>query len=338
MEKTVRLVFKGELQPGRSLAEVKAALPDALKIPPERVDGLFRGEAVVIKRGLPESRLAAYLDFLTKAGICVEIEDEQAALVLEPIGEPVPASRAASSETEEMVCLQCGARQPKRTLCRECGVDMPRYAAAQATLRSQATPPAVASTPAMPASAPSFYDEEVPPIFGFGFHGRLNRMRYLIYGLALYAVLIVALLLVAGSMFASMFNDGFPILSILFFGVVLLATMFFGFRYSVQRLHDMGLTGWLVLLSFVPVIGGLVWFWLLVWPGNKESNEYGPPSPPNSTLHQVIALGLIVLMVVLVAIGFSKAVSMQGDMMRAGPMHMQITPEPDDEAPRREQM
>lgn len=338
-EKTVRLVFNGVLQPGRSLQEVKAGLPDALKLSAQQAEGLFQGGPIVIRRGLPESRLAAYLDHLARAGLCVDIEDEAVAPVSAAAAMTEPA--ATPAEFEQMVCPQCGAKQPKRTLCRECGVDMPRYAAAQAVLRNEPQPvPPQAKKVAVP-TYPVAEEEALPGIFGLSFAGRLNRMRYCIYGLALYAVLIAAVLLLAGSMMAgpmmsNMFSDGFAFLSIILVGLLFLVTTFYGFRYSVQRLHDMGYTGWLVLLSFVPFIGWLIWLVLLVWPGSKGSNEYGPPNPPNSLLHRILAIGLTILLGLLLVIGVGHLFNMSGEM-RYGPWHMQAPFEQEDN-PRLERM
>ena len=44
----------------------------------------------------------------------------------------------------------------------------------------------------------------------------------------------------------------------------------------VRRLHDTGKSGWFVLISFIPLFGGI---WLLVLActeGNKGDNKYGP--------------------------------------------------------------
>ncbi|MDR3409454.1 MAG: DUF805 domain-containing protein [Formivibrio sp.] len=322
MEKTVRLVFQGGLLPGRSLEEVKAGLPSLLRVPPEHVDKLFAGGSVVIKRGLPASKLDAYQALLQKAGIQVLVEEEvlEHVLDIEPMAQPVSAdvplapAETAIPAAEEMLCPQCGVRQPRRTLCRACGVDMPRYAAAQTALKADAGRP-VAMQSAYAATTAWVPDEELPPILSFSFDGRLNRMRYTIYGLAGYVLIMLVGLMVMSSVFSSMGHGGFPLFSILLFGVSVLALLFFGLRFSVQRLHDIGLTGWLVLLSFAPFIGGLVWIWLSVWPGNKEANQYGPPNPPNSLTHKMIVLGLVLLLVLLLGVAFKQAV---GSMMQFG--------------------
>ncbi len=59
-----------------------------------------------------------------------------------------------------------------------------------------------------------------------------------------------------------------------------------------RRLHDVGLTGWLILLVFVPMIGMyvslLMTVGLLFWPGNKGVNSYGIPPPAERTLRDVL--------------------------------------------------
>ena len=44
---------------------------------------------------------------------------------------------------------------------------------------------------------------------------------------------------------------------------------------SVRRLHDIGKSGWFILISFIPIVGTII---LLVWvcqEGMPEANEYG---------------------------------------------------------------
>ncbi len=327
LEKTVRLVFGGQLLAGRALAEVKAGLPALLKIPPEQVDALFCGQPVVIKRGLFKAELAPYLALLGRAGLQVRVEDEMpaTAVAVEVVTE------SASPAIEEMLCPQCGARQPRRTLCRECGVDMPRFAAAQTEQKAEATRPAVAADLVPPSVS---LDEELPPVFGGRFDGRLNRMRFFVYGLAMQVVVTLFALLLAGSLMQGPGN--FPLFAGLGFLGVMLAVFFFGLRFSVQRLHDIGLTGWLVLLVFAPLVGGFFWLWLALWPGNAEQNQYGPPNPPNTTMHKIIVLILILLLVLIIGIAFRKVVQMQSGMMaHPGPQMQWEMPDENDLRPER---
>jgi uncharacterized membrane protein YhaH (DUF805 family) len=45
----------------------------------------------------------------------------------------------------------------------------------------------------------------------------------------------------------------------------------------VSRFHDIGWSGWAVLLMFVPLVGVVTFLLLLVVPGQKRPNPYGEP-------------------------------------------------------------
>lgn len=62
------------------------------------------------------------------------------------------------------------------------------------------------------------------------------------------------------------------VLTILWSLAVLLPTL----GVSARRLHDINKTGWLILLSLIPLIGIII---LIIWwcrEGDKEENQYGP--------------------------------------------------------------
>ena len=46
---------------------------------------------------------------------------------------------------------------------------------------------------------------------------------------------------------------------------------------SVRRMHDIGRTGWWVLLHLIPVIGLLVMLYFYVQRSEAGANDYGPP-------------------------------------------------------------
>jgi uncharacterized membrane protein YhaH (DUF805 family) len=55
-----------------------------------------------------------------------------------------------------------------------------------------------------------------------------------------------------------------------------LATLLPSLAVLIRRLHDIGRTGWWVLLSFIPIVG---WIILIVWAcqrGEPGPNAYGP--------------------------------------------------------------
>ena len=52
---------------------------------------------------------------------------------------------------------------------------------------------------------------------------------------------------------------------------------------SIKRLHDMGLSGLLVLVLFIPAVSFVMLFLLCLWPSRPGANAYGPaPDWPQS--------------------------------------------------------
>ncbi len=59
-------------------------------------------------------------------------------------------------------------------------------------------------------------------------------------------------------------------------GIFSLAVLLPSLSVMVRRLHDVGKSGWWVLVSLVPLVGGIL---LLVWcctDSNPGENQYGP--------------------------------------------------------------
>lgn len=59
-------------------------------------------------------------------------------------------------------------------------------------------------------------------------------------------------------------------------GIYILGAIIPNLAVSVRRLHDTGKSGWWILVSLVPFIGG-IWFLILAaTEGDTGANEYGP--------------------------------------------------------------
>ncbi|WP_028746890.1 DUF805 domain-containing protein [Rhizobium mesoamericanum] len=99
------------------------------------------------------------------------------------------------------------------------------------------------------------------------FSGRAGRPEF--WWFALFNV--IASLIVA---FLDKVLFGYEILGALYGLFVLLP----GLGVAVRRLHDIGRSGWWILVGIIPLVG---WIVLLVWylsPGTPGSNEYGAPA------------------------------------------------------------
>lgn len=109
------------------------------------------------------------------------------------------------------------------------------------------------------------------------FSGRLGRWHYLMSGLLLGALFIPVLIAFFGGIFWSlMANDDMSWFAVI--GVVMVAVFFIivSTGLAVRRLHDLGHTGWWVLLSFIPYVSMGIAIYLLFFRGMKTVNQYGP--------------------------------------------------------------
>ena len=65
----------------------------------------------------------------------------------------------------------------------------------------------------------------------------------------------------------------------LFAIVVALMYLFFvlpGIAVMIRRFHDVGLSGWLVLVGLIPYLGGLITFIITLLPSEARPNKHGP--------------------------------------------------------------
>lgn len=123
--------------------------------------------------------------------------------------------------------------------------------------------------------------------------GRIGRLRYLAWTLAL----ILLTTLVGGFLTAALVGNGLQVTGMIFLGVVALAFAYLNITISVQRLHDLGWSGWLWLLNLLPFVYAVFPLLLAVLPGNTGANRYGAPPPPNSgAVKGLAALWIIVLL------------------------------------------
>lgn len=60
------------------------------------------------------------------------------------------------------------------------------------------------------------------------------------------------------------------------YGIYLLAIILPSLAVAVRRLHDIGKSGWMILISLIPLIGGIWLLVLLVTDSNPGDNQYGP--------------------------------------------------------------
>ncbi len=96
------------------------------------------------------------------------------------------------------------------------------------------------------------------------FNGRASRSEFWWFVLANFLISIIL-----------SFVD--QILGVQFFSTLYsLAVLIPGIAVSVRRLHDIGKSGWNLLLGLIPIIGAII---LIIWyvkESDPEENQYGP--------------------------------------------------------------
>lgn len=109
----------------------------------------------------------------------------------------------------------------------------------------------------------------------FDFRGRATRREYWLFLVQLYAALMILGVVAVSAMIRvlqrpitrDMTTLPLLILSLLLFVPYLSA--------SIRRIHDHDKTGWLFLLSLVPVAGWIFFLIMMLTPGTQGPNSYG---------------------------------------------------------------
>ena len=102
------------------------------------------------------------------------------------------------------------------------------------------------------------------------FSGRATRQEYWMF--ALWTVLFYLFVGVVGLGFAF---TGFSMLISIVIGVTVFALIVPSLAIQVRRLHDIGWSGWWILLSFLPYVGGLTLVVLFCLKSQDGTNKYG---------------------------------------------------------------
>lgn len=270
-EPRFKIVFDGALLPGVEKNSAQQKLAELFKSDIAAIEPLFGGQPVVLKRELSQADADRYLEALHNTGIAARIEAEQA--------------------------LDLNLAHVEHT---------PPVAA-----------PIASSNPESPYAPPRATVGEVLPEFSelkvFSIQGRIGRLRYLAWTLVLTVAMMVVVGIGALIGFASLMSAESSGLA-MGFGALVAIVLFVAFvvvsiQISVQRLHDLGWSGWLWLINFVPIVGSFFPLVLVVSPGSNIANRYGPPPPPNTTAVKALAWMWVALIALIIVAGVAGGLS-----------------------------
>jgi len=111
--------------------------------------------------------------------------------------------------------------------------------------------------------------------------GRARRLEY--WSFVLFAWLSMTGFMFAVFMLTALFgglDQDSPHAGTMFAMILILGWMLLlapaGISVAVRRLHDVGLSGWLYLISFVPYVGGIFLLVVACIPSQPHPNAYGP--------------------------------------------------------------
>lgn len=112
-----------------------------------------------------------------------------------------------------------------------------------------------------------------------GFSGRARRKEYWYFMLFYVLSLVLA---VVFDLFTGTFEDAIGLGWVS--GAHFVATLLPALAVSVRRLHDIGRSGWWLLLEFVPLVGAAILLVLAIFNGQSGPNAFGPdPKGSDST-------------------------------------------------------
>ena len=111
--------------------------------------------------------------------------------------------------------------------------------------------------------------------------GRARRKEYWSFALFQFLILFIAITPIIGLAIAEAETgrdmESWGVAWICLVGLIYIGLIIPGVTVTIRRFHDVGFSGWLVLLGLIPYIGGLFIFIIALVPSQQAFNPHGPP-------------------------------------------------------------
>lgn len=106
------------------------------------------------------------------------------------------------------------------------------------------------------------------------FEGRARRQEYWMF--VLFNILITIGLYMLVGIMALIFRSPLAFLGMILVIIYALGILIPNLAVIVRRLHDTGNSGWMILITFIPLVGGIWLLVLMCTEGQIGPNQYGP--------------------------------------------------------------
>lgn len=108
------------------------------------------------------------------------------------------------------------------------------------------------------------------------FSGRARRSEYWYF--TLFIALLMLCIMLVGALFVAADDTGGPVVLIGLVAIVTIWLFLPSLSVSVRRFHDIGFSGWFVLVQLIPYIGTIILLVMMMMPSEKDRNRFGPAS------------------------------------------------------------
>ncbi|CAA0082602.1 Inner membrane protein YhaI [BD1-7 clade bacterium] len=125
-------------------------------------------------------------------------------------------------------------------------------------------------------------------------NGRIGRLRYLGYSLAVMLLFYMAIALVVAAG-AFILPDSSEIVIGSAVVALVIPMIIITVKLGIRRLNDMNATGAYMFLMLVPIVNSIFTLVLMLVSGTPSSNKYGSPPPPNPrSMGAVVAIFFLI--------------------------------------------
>ncbi len=112
----------------------------------------------------------------------------------------------------------------------------------------------------------------------FSYRGRINRAQFWAFGGIIAILLLILYAMVNYLTYSSSLSS---LIMVMLCGISAFLIFYMGIPVSVKRLHDVGATGWTMLLLLIPILGAIILCVITGFmKGDSGPNKYGPPPEP----------------------------------------------------------